>query len=65
MEKLNNKSDTGEKLLKKSAGLIFVGVFFLGMAGGFIFDNIQAGVFAGLGFGFLSMAITYLLGRRS
>lgn len=38
-----------------SSGLVFVGIFFLGMAGGFIMGNVPAGVFVGLGAGFLGM----------
>jgi len=42
------------------AGLVFVGCLFVGMAAGFVFWNIPAGVLGGLGTGFIGMAAVRL-----
>ena len=42
---------------KGIAGVIFVGCLMLGFAAGFLIDNIPAGLFAGLGVGFIAMGI--------
>ncbi len=50
MAKANNKSNS-------VGGLLFVGCMFLGMAAGFAFNQIAIGTAAGMGIGFLAMAI--------
>jgi hypothetical protein len=47
-------NDNKEK--NKVSGLLFTGLLFTGMAVGFFFHNIPAGVFAGLAAGFLASA---------
>lgn len=47
----NKKSDTG------TSGLLFVGFMFVGIAAGFYWNNIAIGTLAGMGVGFLAMAI--------
>ena len=42
---------------KGIAGVIFVGCLMRGFAAGFLIDNIPAGLFAGLGVGFIAMGI--------
>ena len=39
------------------SGLVFVGCLMLGLAVGFFIGNIVAGLFGGLGVGFIAMAI--------
>lgn len=46
--------DNKEK--NKTAGMLFVGCFFIGMAIGFAIGKVQIGVFGGLGVGFLASA---------
>ena len=46
-----------KKERKGISGLVFVGCLMLGFAIGFIVDNIVAGLFGGLGVGFIAMAI--------
>jgi hypothetical protein len=43
---------------KGASGLFFVGFLILGLSVGFFLDNIVAGFFAGLGVGFIAMAIS-------
>ena len=42
---------------KGISGLIFVGCLMIGLAAGFFFHEIVAGVLGGLGIGFIGMAI--------
>ena len=42
------------------SGLVFVGCLMIGFAIGFLTGNIPAGLFGGLGVGFLAMAIVRL-----
>ena len=46
-----------KKERKGISGLVFVGCLMLGFAIGFITDNVVAGLFGGLGVGFIAMAI--------
>lgn len=48
-----NQGPTG----KGASGLVFVGCLMLGFAAGFLTGNIPAGLFGGLGVGFIGMAI--------
>ena len=43
---------------KGASGLFFVGFLILGLSAGFFLENIAAGLFAGLGVGFIAMAIS-------
>ena len=46
------------------SGLVFVGCLMLGFAVGFLTGNIAAGLFGGLGVGFIAMAIVrYITGE--
>ena len=49
---------TQERSRSGASGLMFVGFLILGLAVGFFLGNIVAGFFAGLGVGFIGMAIT-------
>ena len=42
---------------KGISGLVFVGCLMIGLAVGFVVSNIVAGLFGGLGVGFIAMAI--------
>ena len=42
---------------KGISGLVFVGCLMIGLAVGFVTGNIVAGLFGGLGVGFIAMAI--------
>lgn len=42
---------------KGISGLVFVGCLMLGLALGFLFNNIVVGLLGGLGVGFIGMAI--------
>jgi len=44
----------------KAAGLLIPAGLFLGFAWGFIYNNLPAGIFGGLGVGFLLFAIALL-----
>ena len=46
------------------SGLVFVGCLMLGLAIGFLIGNIPAGLFGGMGVGFIGMAIArYVTGE--
>lgn len=55
----DNKEDR-KKAIQKTGGLLFVGSMFLGMAAGFYFHRVAMGMFAGMGLGFILMAVTYM-----
>lgn len=48
--------DTSQKEKTKTAGMLFAGCLFAGMAAGYFFHQMTVGVFAGLGLGFLASA---------
>jgi hypothetical protein len=58
---------SGEKQESKRSGisgLVFVGCLMIGFAIGLLIGNIAAGLFGGLGVGFIAMAITrYITGE--
>ena len=57
-------NEAKEPKKKGISGLVFVGCLMLGFAAGFITGQIPAGLFAGLGVGFIAMAIVrYKLGE--
>lgn len=45
---------------KKAASLLFVGSMFIGMAGGWYFGSFNIGMFAGMGIGFILMAVVLI-----
>jgi len=49
--------ETKEPKKKGITGLVFVGCLMLGFAIGFITGQLPAGIFGGLGVGFIAMAI--------
>jgi len=57
-------SEKQEPKNKGISGLVFVGCLMLGFAIGFLTGNIPAGLFGGLGVGFIGMAIVrYKIGE--
>jgi hypothetical protein len=50
----NEKQESNRKGI---SGLVFVGCLMIGLAVGFVTGNIVAGLFGGLGVGFIAMAI--------
>ena len=57
MEEENN--DT-KSTARKVGGLLFTGCMFIGMAAGWYFGNLVIGMFAGMGIGFILMAVAKL-----
>lgn len=51
-------TDTQGRSRKGASGVMFVGFIILGLSVGFFVGNAAAGLFAGLGLGFIAMAIT-------
>ena len=45
------------KATRKAGGLMFVGSMFIGMAAGWFYGNLTIGMFAGMGVGFILMAV--------
>ena len=45
-------------------GLVFVALMFLGMGVGMIFDKTEAGLFIGMGLGFLGMVLVRIYKAR-
>ena len=56
METQNNNEDKS-KAGKKIGGLLFTGCMFIGMAAGWYWGNLTIGLFAGMGVGFILMAV--------
>ena len=50
-------SEEREPKKKGISGVVFVGCLMIGFAIGFLTGNIPAGIFGGLGVGFIAMAI--------
>lgn len=50
-------SEKQETSRKGTSGLVFVGCLLIGLAIGFLTDNIVVGLIGGLGVGFIGMAI--------
>lgn len=50
----NEKQEQGRN---GASGLIFVGCLMIGLALGFLLNNVVAGLFIGMGVGFIGMAI--------
>lgn len=47
------------KETRKVGGLLFIGSMFIGMAAGWFFGNFTTCMFAGMGVGFVLMAVVY------
>lgn len=45
------------KEARKAGGLLFTGSMFMGMAAGWYYGNFTIGMFAGMGIGFILMAV--------
>lgn len=58
---METNSSGNKKFTAKGGGFIFVGLLFLGMAGGYLTGNMRAGIFIGMGLGFLVMGLLALL----
>jgi len=61
---MENQNSNYSKSAKKAGGLLFVGCMFIGMALGYYFENIKIGLFAGMGAGFVMMAVTVLTASK-
>jgi hypothetical protein len=48
---------------RKAGGLLFTGSMFIGMAAGWYFGHMNIGMFAGMGIGFILMAVVILSDR--
>ncbi len=59
METQNQNSDK-KSASKKAGGLLFVGCMFVGMAIGSYMDNTGMGTLAGMGVGFIMMAVVVM-----
>ena len=57
---MENETKESKKTAQKVGGLLFVGCMFIGMAAGWYFERLNIGLFAGMGLGFIMMAITYM-----
>lgn len=58
------ENEKQESKRKGISGLVFVGCLMIGLAVGFITGNIVAGLFGGLGVGFIAMAVVrYKIGE--
>ena len=51
------------KEVRKAGGLLFTGSMFIGMASGWYLGNLNVGLFAGMGIGFILMAVVILSDR--
>lgn len=59
METQNNYLEEKKKHAKTVGGKLFVGCMFIGLAVGWYFGNFIIGMFAGMGLGFILMAVAY------
>ena len=57
METQTENSDNKRKEAKKISGLLFSGCMFIGMAIGWYSGHFNLGMFAGMGIGFILMAV--------
>lgn len=55
-----NQTTEKTKSTQKAGGLIFVGSMFIGMAAGYYFGSFNIGMFAGMGIGFILMAVVII-----
>lgn len=49
-----------KKSISQVGGLMFVGCMFIGMAAGWYMGKMTIGMFAGMGVGFIMMAVVYM-----
>ena len=54
---MENNTNEAKKAAQKAGGLLFTGCMFLGMAAGWYFGRMVIGMFAGMGIGFIMMAV--------
>jgi hypothetical protein len=59
METQNQNQDK-VKATRKAGGVLFTGCMFIGMGAGWYFGHLNAGLFAGMGVGFIFMAVVLL-----
>ena len=52
-----NEQNEKKKASRKAGGLLFTGSMFLGMAAGWYTGHFNIGMFAGMGVGFILMAV--------
>jgi len=57
---MENDTNEAKKTAQKAGGLLFVGCMFIGMAAGFYYDKVPIGLFAGMGLGFIMMAVVWM-----
>ena len=57
---MENSDKEKKKMANNVGGLLFVGCMFLGMAGGWYFGKMTMGLFAGMGLGFIMMAVVMM-----
>jgi len=57
---MENTNKEAKQAVQKAGGLLFAGCMFLGMAAGWYFGKMTIGIFAGMGLGFILMAVTML-----
>lgn len=57
---MENSNSESKKASRSVGGLLFTGCMFLGMAGGWYFGNMLIGLFAGMGVGFIMMAVVIM-----
>ena len=60
IKKMENQNDNYFKAAKKAGGVLFTGCMFIGMALGWYFEKFNIGLFAGMGAGFIMMAVVIL-----
>jgi hypothetical protein len=57
MEKKSRTGERSDSLQYERGGIAFVGFIMLGLAFGILYNQTAVGILAGLGLGFISMAI--------
>ena len=57
---MENNNNEAKKTAQKVGGLLFTGCMFLGMAAGWYLEKMTIGIIAGMGMGFILMAVTYM-----
>ncbi|MEW6470114.1 MAG: hypothetical protein AB1458_14400 [Bacteroidota bacterium] len=61
---MENNNKERKAAAQKAGSLLLAGCMFLGMAGGWYFQDIKIGLFAGMGVGLIMMAVTVLSASR-
>ena len=57
---MEEQNKDAKSAAQKAGGLLFSGCMFLGMAAGWYFDRMVIGLFAGMGLGFIMMAVVIM-----